>query len=200
MQMWRGRKPSLVFDDLCTAREQLGVNYIFFEEEYPFVDLQRGLTLARYMKDLDVPWYANVRADLAADNFTYLKELYGCGWRETSIGVESGSQRVLDLLAKGITVEQAVQAAENLASLGVYALYSFMTDLPGETEAEKMCTYRLMRRLKHVHPQSEFIGPQVYRLYPKTKWYNSLVQSGLFVEPSSVEDWVCSGKALFYAQ
>jgi radical SAM superfamily enzyme YgiQ (UPF0313 family) len=200
MHVWRGRNPEKIGADLQLAKERFGVEYVFLEEEFPFVNRDRSLRLAAEMKKLDVTWYGNIRADLVCRDEPLLKTLYGSGWRETSVGAESGSNRMLNYLHKGITVEQTVKAAEILSRLGIYALYSFMTNLPTETQAEQMDTYKLMRQLKRIHPNSEFIGPQSYRPYPKTEWYEKEKALGKFVEPTSLGEWVSSGYANYYAK
>lgn len=200
MHIWRGRDPEKIGADLRHAKEKFGVEYIFLEEEFPFVNHNRSLILAAEMKKLGVTWYGNIRADVACHDEPLLKTLYESGWRETSVGAESGSNRMLQYLKKGITVEQTVKTAEILSRLGVYALYSFMTNLPTETQQEQMDTCKLMRKLKRIHPNSEFIGPQIYRPTPKTILYEELVKSGRFVEPHSLKEWVTSGLSNSYAQ
>ena len=197
--VWRGRNPEKIGLDLQHTKERFGVEYVFLEEEYPFANRKRSLLLAEEMKKLNVTWSGNIRADVACHDSALLRVLYESGWRETSIGAESGSNRMLKYLRKGITKEQTLETAKNLNELGVYALYSFMTDLPTETQTEKLETFQLMRRLKRIHPNSEFIGPQAYRLYPKTEWYETEKQAGRFQEPESLQGWVSSGLAEYYA-
>lgn len=198
--VWRGRSPIKIGEDLQYAKERFGLEYVFLEEEYPFVNRGRSLALADEMAKLNVTWSGNIRADVACRDEPLLKKLYRSGWRETSVGAESGSNRMLQHLKKGVTVEQTVKTAEILNRLGVYALYSFMTGLPTETQREQMDTYKLMRKLKRLHPNSEFIGPQSYRLYPRTEWYEQEKQNGKFREPETLREWTTSGLADYYAQ
>jgi radical SAM superfamily enzyme YgiQ (UPF0313 family) len=199
-RVWRGRNPTKIGEDLQIAKDRFHFEYVFLEEEYPFANWGRSFKLAEEMKKLNVSWYGNIRADMVCRDAGLLKALYASGWRETSVGAESGSNRMLSYLKKGITVEQTVQTAETLNKLGVYALYSFMTDLPTESEQERQDTYRLMRKLKRIHPQSEFIGPQVFRPYPRTSLYDVEVKAGRFVEPQSLDEWISSKLTEFYAQ
>ena len=53
------------------------------------------------------------------------------------LGVESGSQRVLDALRKGITVEQTRAAAAAIRRAGIWMVAYVILGSPGETEAER---------------------------------------------------------------
>jgi len=192
-RVWRGKNPEKIYEDLTYLKQKYGLEYVFFEEELPFLDRKRALKLCDYMEKLDLFWYANIRVDIAAENPDLLRRAYEAGWRETSVGAESGSNRILQMLRKGITAEQTLKVAETLNELGVYCLYSFMTDLPSETLKDRNATWRLMRQLRRIHPKSEFIGPQTYRPYPKTELYNQLVNDGRFREPETLREWVISG-------
>jgi radical SAM superfamily enzyme YgiQ (UPF0313 family) len=197
---WRARAPNKIAEDLAVLKEKYGVKYVFFEEEFPLLNPKRNVELAQVLKPLDLRWYGNIRADHLQGISESLKLLRGSGWCETSVGAESGSDRMLAFLHKGITVEQTVAAAKILNELDVYCLYSFMTDLPTETTEEKMATFSLMRRLRKIHMKSEFIGPQSYRLYPKTAWYEKEIVEGRFKELAGLREWVSSGLSDYYAR
>ena len=198
--IWRGRKPDKIVTDIQYLKDHYKIKYVFFEEELPFMNRKRSLELAAKIKYLDLQIYANIRADTVHRDKELLVKLRASGWSETSVGAESGSNRMLQYLNKGITVEQTLETAKILNALDVYCLYSFMTDLPTETTDEKLATFKLMRKLTRIHPKSEFIGPQAYRLYPKTAWYDQLVTEGKFKEPSTLREWVTSGLSAYYSR
>lgn len=198
--VWRARTPAKVVADIKTIKEKYGVKYIFLEEEFPFVDRERSLELARLMAPLGLRWYGNIRVDVVYRDIELLKALRASGWCETSVGAESGSNRMLTHLKKGITVGQTLATAHILNELDVYCLYSFMTELPTETVDEKTETFTLMRKIRRIHANSEFIGAQTYRLYPGTEWYEIEKAEGRFNEPASLREWVTSGLSDFYAR
>ena len=189
---WRAKKAEKVIEDITILKDKYKLKYIFFEEELPFVNFKRMKEIAEGLGKLDIRWYANVRVDIAFKNLELLKIARKNGWCETSVGAESGSDKVLKMLNKGITVEQTLKVAEVLNELDVYSLYSFMIQLPNETMDDQNATYRLMRKLQKIHPKSEFIGPQAFRLYPKTKFYEEAKARGEIKEPETLRKWVNS--------
>lgn len=200
-KIWRARTAKKVYEDLCFIKKRFDVEYVFFEEEFPFLNHKRNAELIKLLSPLKLKFYANMRADYisktASDELLGLRDM---GWRETSVGAESGSDRVLKFLNKNVTVNDLTRTSHVLNMLDVYALYSFMTDLPTETNTEKLATFTLMRKLKANHKKCEFIGPQTYREYPATPWHRQRVLNGEVKEPQSLREWVTSGLSDFYAQ
>jgi radical SAM superfamily enzyme YgiQ (UPF0313 family) len=82
-------------------------------------------------ESIDVEWavrdrVANARADL-------LDDMYRAGCRRVHYGIESGSDRVLDLMKKNITTRQARRAVELAKDAGMTVLTYFMFGNLGET-------------------------------------------------------------------
>ena len=72
--------------------------------------------------------------DLRRDDSRMLRLLYDSGCRKYSVGVESGSQKVLDLMRKGTTVERNLQVIREARSVGLDVKVFLMVGGPGETE------------------------------------------------------------------
>ena len=70
------------------------------------------------------------------------------GFYRARIGVESGSQRVLNLMNKGITVDQIRETISNLASAGIKTTAYIVIGHPGETEEDFQQTLDLIEELK----------------------------------------------------
>ncbi|HEX3048368.1 MAG TPA: radical SAM protein [Bacillota bacterium] len=71
------------------------------------------------------------------------------GFYRARLGVESGSQRILDLMGKKITVEQTKKALAALAFAGIKTTAYFVIGHPGETEADFQQTLSLLEELKN---------------------------------------------------
>lgn len=71
------------------------------------------------------------------------------GFYRARIGVESGSQRLLDLMSKGITVEQIRHTVSTLADAGIKTTLYFVIGHPGETEDDFQQTLDLLEELKN---------------------------------------------------
>lgn len=71
------------------------------------------------------------------------------GFYRARIGVESGSQKLLDLMNKGITVEQIRHTVSTLADAGIKTTLYFVMGHPGETEDDFQQTLNLLEELKN---------------------------------------------------
>jgi len=81
-------------------------------------------------------------------------------WRKSGLyrvrlGVESGSQRVLNLMRKGILVEQIRSVVSNFALAGIKTTTYWVIGHPGETEADFQMTLDLVEELKNSIYQAE---------------------------------------------
>ncbi len=79
------------------------------------------------------------------------------GFYRARLGVESGSQRVLDLMDKGITVEQTKTAIASLAYAGIKATAYIVIGYPGETEEDFQLTLKLLEDIRNDVWQAECI-------------------------------------------
>jgi radical SAM superfamily enzyme YgiQ (UPF0313 family) len=89
------------------------------------------------------------------------------------MGVESGSQKILDAMDKGITLDQIEVARERLRLAGIRACFFLQLGYPGETWTELQKTISLVRRLR-----PDDIGVSVSYPLPGTVFYER-VQSQL---------------------
>lgn len=190
-RVWRCKTADQVLDDLQTLKQRYKIKFLLLEEENPFTDIKRSFEIAKKLieNDLDIRYFGNIRVDnVVSTPRDVLKTMEKSGWCETSLGVESGSNRVLGYLRKGITVDQTIRAVKILNDLGVYALYSFMIFLPHETSRDRLLTHLLINRLKKIHRRSSVIGPQPYRPYPCSDLYMDCLNEGL-IEPDTFQEW-----------
>jgi len=113
--------------------------------------------------------------------------LIRAGVKRLSIGVESGSQRILDLIDKDLLVENVIEANRRLAPYPIVPVYLFMMGLPTETPEELAQSIRLAFQLtdENANAVKTF---NIYTPYPGTKLYDTCIQMGLN-EPQSLEGW-----------
>jgi anaerobic magnesium-protoporphyrin IX monomethyl ester cyclase len=98
------------------------------------------------------------------------------GCRQIGFGIESGSQKILDLLNKGATVETQAKALQAAAAGGIEAYGSFIIGSPGETHdtLEETRRFVLDSPLGYIStcfftplPGSHYWSPQAYGPYGK---------------------------------
>jgi anaerobic magnesium-protoporphyrin IX monomethyl ester cyclase len=116
-----------------------------------------------------IPFKCLSRADLIVRDET-VEELRRAGCRTVWIGAESGSQKILDAMDKGITVEQIEEAAGSLRSAGIRVGFFLQFGYPGEKEREVEATLEMVRRAA-----PDEIGISVSYPLPGTKFYERVV-------------------------
>jgi radical SAM superfamily enzyme YgiQ (UPF0313 family) len=113
---------------------------------------------------LNLIWACEARTDkVDKDMLTAMKK---AGCIRIQFGIESGSQKILDRIKKGIT-PQIVEKAVNLTNkVGISTLGFFMFGLPGETEATMEETVQLAMRIPLTHAAFSLT-----RSFPNTELY-----------------------------
>lgn len=91
------------------------------------------------------------RADIICNNEGMIERLSEIGLDWLVIGFESGSQRILDLIKKGTTVEQNLNAAKICKKYGIKIFGTFMFGLPTETENDSLDTARMIDEIGPNH-------------------------------------------------
>lgn len=116
-------------------------------------------------------WYAQMRANQI--DLDTLKMMKKAGCFSVSIGIESGSDRILQIINKRTTVEMNKRACNCVKEAGLSLSSSFVIGIPGETEAEMRETFDFM---KNVSVNTMGIGN--FRPLPGSPFYNELVNKG----------------------
>lgn len=114
------------------------------------------------------------RADLIIRYEKELADLKEIGLIGIQIGFESGSNRILDFLNKGCTVEQNLQAARICKRLGITIWANYMLGIPTETFSEMLATVRMIARI-----DPEYYSPALFTPYPQTTLYDYCKENGL---------------------
>lgn len=114
-----------------------------------------------------VPFKMQSRCDLMTRPTVAALRRAGCA--EVWMGAESGSQRVLDAMDKGIRVEQIHRACENLHQHGVRACLFLQFGYPGETWDDIRRTVDMVRRVK-----PDDVGISVAYPLPGTRFHDAV--------------------------
>jgi hypothetical protein len=98
---------------------------------------------------------AYFRIDNPSSNIQNTMKWRKGGLYRVRIGIESGSQKMLDLMNKKITVNQIKSAIINLALAGIKTTTYWLIGHPGETEEDFQMTLNLIKELKNYIWQAE---------------------------------------------
>ena len=191
-RQWRALTAEQTLTRMKRVIDEYGVEGIAFRDDNFFVNPGRAYKILEGMvqQRLDIVWgKGDIRLDLLSrldDDFLRLIERSGC--LSLVIGVESGSQRVADLMRKKIDVSQAISVNERLARYKMQLYYLFLIGIPGETEADLAETASLMLRLVDEN-QRAMEGIQIFIPYPGTELFDISIQYGL-IAPQRLEEWI----------
>lgn len=141
------RAASAVADEMVMLK-QAGVDHIWFGDDIFALNHHWVEQFAREVADrsIDLPFKVQSRADLMHKDT--VRHLSASGCTEVWMGVESGSQTILDAMDKGITLDQVASAREQLRLAGVRSCFFLQLGYPGETWTELQQTINLVRRLR----------------------------------------------------
>jgi radical SAM superfamily enzyme YgiQ (UPF0313 family) len=144
-------------------------------------------------RKLRFKWFTSIRADYISPRYINdetLKEMRSAGCYRLGIGAESGSQRILDKLKKGITTENIYHSAEKLTQAGIGASFSFMMGIPGETKDDILATVDMIQRVRAEGKTVAIIGPQIFRPYPGGELYDECVRDYHYRPPQNTSEWL----------
>jgi anaerobic magnesium-protoporphyrin IX monomethyl ester cyclase len=139
------RPAELVAAEICELKEVHGAEHIWFGDDIFALDLRWMKQFADAIELLDcaLPFKIQSRADLMSEETVASLKRAGCA--EVWMGVESGSQRVLDAMDKGLRVGEIKVARERLADAGIRACYFLQFGYPGEHWEDIQKTIELVR-------------------------------------------------------
>lgn len=190
---WRPLTAKNILNEASILKEKYAVEHIDFIDENFFIDKRRVDDVANGLmeKKLDVKWFASCRANYFSEshvNRELLELVKKAGCETIGMGIESGSQRMLDLIRKDITVEDAIRAVKACTAAGIQPICSFMIGLPKERKEDMDMTLDLIMKIKKISPRSLVIGPQVFRPYPGCELYDMIKDK--FSAPRTLRDWI----------
>jgi radical SAM superfamily enzyme YgiQ (UPF0313 family) len=106
------------------------------------------------------------RADIVCNHRDMMERLARAGLKWVLIGFESGSDRILSFVKKGVTVRQNIEAADICRELGIKIFANYMFGLPTETPEEMLQTAQMMQRIApDIHSPSIFTPAPGSELY-----------------------------------
>lgn len=121
--------------DLRTITEKYKTKYISFSDLTISAKTCNNLAKKIIESGLDVRWITTARFEKKY-SLEVCRIMYESGCRMLLFGMESASQRILDLMEKGTTVEKSVYVLNNTAKAGIWSHAFIIFGFPSETRAE----------------------------------------------------------------
>ena len=166
---------------------------IWIRDDEFYIDRKRAYAICQGIlkSGLRFKWYTSgTRIDVfnrASDE--ELQAYKACGADTLKFGAESGSNRILKLMKKGIRVEDTLKANLRAKALGIIPVFALMIGFPTETFEDIHQTIDLFVRLKRENPQAQFEVIGTYTALPQTPLYTLALEHGL-KPPQDLEGWI----------
>ena len=136
----------LLVDRMEELIAQTGENGFHFVDEAAPPALMREVAIEIIKRKLTITWWTNIRFEksFTQDLCLLLKE---SGCIAVSGGLEVASDRLLELIKKGVTVEQVAQVTRNFTQAGVMVHAYLMYGYPTQTIQETVDSLEMVRQL-----------------------------------------------------
>jgi hopanoid biosynthesis associated radical SAM protein HpnJ len=171
--------PHVIEEVKYILKEMPEVKEIFFDDDTLTDNGPRVADLARALGELGfgkpgfpVSWSCNAKANVPYDVLKVLREH---GLRLLLVGYESGNQKILHNIKKGLRVDVARQFTKDCHSLGIVIHGTFILGLPGETEETIEETIEFAKEINPHTIQVSLAAP-----YPGTFLYKQATENGWF--------------------
>ena len=181
----RQRSVANVMQELSLLKERYGAKGIIFQDSSLCQDRQWVLDLCEAMiaSGINLEWSCLSRVEQVDYPLLLRMEQAGC-W-QISYGIESGSQKTLDLLRKNNTLEQTEAAVVAAHRAGIQVRATYMVAVPGETREDVLSTIRYAKKLGTMYASFQVTVP-----LPGTVIYEEAhARKGTVCLPSCWEDY-----------
>jgi anaerobic magnesium-protoporphyrin IX monomethyl ester cyclase len=155
-----------VAQEMKLLKESYGAEHLWFADDIFGLNRHWVEDFAGHVEDLQcaVPFKIQARADLLTKENVEALRRAGCA--EVWMGVESGSQKVLDAMEKGLRVEEVIAARHHLRREGIRACYFLQLGYPGEQWEDIQKTIALVRETR-----PDDVGVSFSYPLPNTRFY-----------------------------
>lgn len=157
----RRRSVKSVMEELKMLKAKYGMRSFMFHDDCFTEDKEwvrefcSSYKQAKFTED----FICQTRADIICRHPDMIKRLVETGLKMAMIGFESGNDRVLKFIGKGVTARQNIEAARICRRNGIRIWALHMYGLPTETNAEAMDTVNMIRRIKPYRASAAFFTP-----------------------------------------
>jgi hopanoid biosynthesis associated radical SAM protein HpnJ len=172
---YRTRSVGHVIDELKWATKAFPqVKEYFFDDDTLTDNLPRVEELAREIGKLGITWSCNAKANVPRATLKVMKDN---GLRLLLVGYESGNQKILHNIKKGMLVDVARRFSKDCHELGIVIHGTFILGLPGETKATIEETVRFAKEVNPHTIQVSLAAP-----YPGTFLYKQARENNWLVD------------------
>lgn len=184
-----------IIEEIKLIIDKYGTRQITFKDDSFTVNKKRVLELCdRLIKEnIKINWDCNTRVNLVDEQI--LKKMKKAGCNSIKVGIETGSERVLNLMSKKISFDQCRKAAKLFKKVGIHWTGYFMMGLPSETREE---VYQTLEFMKELNP--DYASFSVYEPFPGTELFKVGIEKGLVQDSRTLEDFYTISPKYYYVK
>lgn len=196
---WVSLSAEKVIEDIAKLVKEYNIDGVEVLDNNFFVDKERVRKICKGIiaKKLNVGW-GNAEGRVR-DMLTFEDEIWKLmkesGCKSILIGAESGSQKILDMINKGLTPEEILRLTKKAKEYDIQINFSFMTGLPPtsmktakkEVAEEFNATLDLIEKVLEIRNDNNILL-FVYCPYPGNELYEKSIEYGMNA-PKSLEEW-----------
>ena len=193
MRKWRAMSVEKSLKSIIEPIRNFNLDGVWIRDDEFYIDRERADKICKRIikENLNIRWYTSgTRVDVfnkASDEQTaILKE---SGANVLKFGAESGTNRILKLINKGITAEETLKANLKAKKHDITPAFALMIGFPTETFKEINNTIDLLFRIKRENPKAQFETMTIYTPLPGTPMYGLALEHGL-KPPKELEGWI----------
>ncbi len=165
----RFRSPGNVVKELEACLSRGIKNFLFYDDTFT-ADKQRAIEICQRIRDSGMRISFDVRTRVTQIDEEILRMLKTAGMKQIRMGIESGVQKTLNNLRKGITLEQITKAFKLCNKLKIENFGYVMIGCPGETKDDIEETIRFVLKLN-----PDFIVVSKFTPFPATESYTEWI-------------------------
>ena len=172
---YRTRSVENIIAEVTWARDNFSeIKEFFFDDDTLTDNIPHVEALAREIGKLGITWSCNAKANVPYETLKIMKDN---GLRLLLVGYESGNQKILVNIKKGIRIDIARQFTRDCHKLGILIHGTFIVGLPGETSETIEDTINYAQEL---NPKT--IQVSLPAAYPGTLLYRQAIKNGWLIE------------------
>ena len=168
----RRRSPESIIAELKELVRRYNIRYSGFPDDLFTSDRDFVMKTCVLLKE-ELPglkWSCLGRVNTVDREMLQTMRDAGCDW--ISYGIESGCDKILKRMRRGVTAEQCLEAIKLTESVGIHADGSFIIGMFGETRDSVVRTVEFCRKADITAPML-FVTP-----YPGTAIFNTALEQG----------------------
>lgn len=134
-ESFRIMSPDRIISEITQIMKDYDPKEIYFTDEYFFLNKKRVNEFCDKIKNLNIKWRCTSRADnIKEKDYPLLEKMKDAGCYRIHVGIESGSQKILDKMNKKYKVKDIEEMVRTVRRAGLSVNSSFMFGYPGETK------------------------------------------------------------------